>query len=663
MKENGFTLIELLAVIVILAIIALIATPIVLNIIRDAKEKSNEKTYEFIEYAAKLYLANEKKNKIEGDMFIVSIEELNEKGYINTNFKDEYVIITKDGNEYLSNYTGREKHENLTVEDYILRKYYGVSVGDYVNYVHNPSGSQKTYTSLESKNGFGDQTFNISDYNEGWRVLGFDEYGKVKLISAGIVTPNTIVNEPANSTRKYYYLKGETSYIYGIEELNNISALYGQGENAVSARSINLEDLKQASRDFDNVEIQSTGAGTESFFVSLHQNNTTVTMTLKDGKLKYENENGETLTVDQKWFHWYDEVNKRFLRYEDLTEEDKTKTYKLYNYTEQFTPRLNYGGDITKILEEDKAWFNTLYSKANKSSAANANDIYWVANRKVIANPNNYTSWGLHKVDEIQCRGVTLFKLKEDTTTNTLVLNQPDVGLGIRPVVTLASNIKFKSVDDNTYNVSKENAWEIVLKENYKEPEILCNVVEGNKNTIGSKYTCNLGDNKERTFYLLEDGATTKLDKWDGVSAMHQWNKLGITGKGRNNVALIMDSNIVSTDVAWSQDGISSNGPVTANESLKTATAGWTKLNSNQIYLPTNNQLQNAGCVEYQAKCPKWLYKASEGYWVGDYASGIQNQAFLVGSTGLLYYQPVNIKGIGIRPVIRISKDVLNDNK
>ena len=40
MKKNGFTLIELLAVIVILAIIALIAVSIVINIIRDTKEKS-----------------------------------------------------------------------------------------------------------------------------------------------------------------------------------------------------------------------------------------------------------------------------------------------------------------------------------------------------------------------------------------------------------------------------------------------------------------------------------------------------------------------------------------------------------------------------------------------------------------------------------------------
>ena len=46
MKKNGFTLIELLAVIVILAIIALIATPIILGIINDAREKANERSVE-----------------------------------------------------------------------------------------------------------------------------------------------------------------------------------------------------------------------------------------------------------------------------------------------------------------------------------------------------------------------------------------------------------------------------------------------------------------------------------------------------------------------------------------------------------------------------------------------------------------------------------------
>ena len=42
MKKNGFTLIELLAVIIILAVVALIATPIVLNVVDDAKKSAAE---------------------------------------------------------------------------------------------------------------------------------------------------------------------------------------------------------------------------------------------------------------------------------------------------------------------------------------------------------------------------------------------------------------------------------------------------------------------------------------------------------------------------------------------------------------------------------------------------------------------------------------------
>ena len=51
--KKGFTLIELLAVIVILAIIALIATPIILGIINDAREESDERSVELYASAIK----------------------------------------------------------------------------------------------------------------------------------------------------------------------------------------------------------------------------------------------------------------------------------------------------------------------------------------------------------------------------------------------------------------------------------------------------------------------------------------------------------------------------------------------------------------------------------------------------------------------------------
>ena len=60
MKEKkGFTLIELLAVIVILALIALIATPIIVGVINDAKKNAFTDTAYGVAEAAKLYYAGQ----------------------------------------------------------------------------------------------------------------------------------------------------------------------------------------------------------------------------------------------------------------------------------------------------------------------------------------------------------------------------------------------------------------------------------------------------------------------------------------------------------------------------------------------------------------------------------------------------------------------------
>ena len=57
--KKGFTLIELLAVIVILAIIALIASPIVIGLIEDARVEAAERSMEAAISAAKSYYATE----------------------------------------------------------------------------------------------------------------------------------------------------------------------------------------------------------------------------------------------------------------------------------------------------------------------------------------------------------------------------------------------------------------------------------------------------------------------------------------------------------------------------------------------------------------------------------------------------------------------------
>ena len=58
-KKKGFTLVELLAVITILAIIGLIATPLVIKYVNEAKKDSIEESLNGIERAALTYFTSE----------------------------------------------------------------------------------------------------------------------------------------------------------------------------------------------------------------------------------------------------------------------------------------------------------------------------------------------------------------------------------------------------------------------------------------------------------------------------------------------------------------------------------------------------------------------------------------------------------------------------
>ena len=106
MKNKGFTLIELLAVIVILAIIALIATPIILGIINDArtnaKKRSAELVYTGVEYAYTSVLFKQTSNGTVKDD--ASLDEINAELNVDNVSKHEVVNgvlqITTNDNVY-----------------------------------------------------------------------------------------------------------------------------------------------------------------------------------------------------------------------------------------------------------------------------------------------------------------------------------------------------------------------------------------------------------------------------------------------------------------------------------------------------------------------------------------------------------------------------------
>ena len=101
-NKKGFTLIELLAVIVILAIIALIATPIILGVINDAKKNAFEDTAYGVAEAAKLYYAGQFDNdSFNGKTFDFSgnVDELKLSG---KKPSSGMLQIDKNGNSFLA---------------------------------------------------------------------------------------------------------------------------------------------------------------------------------------------------------------------------------------------------------------------------------------------------------------------------------------------------------------------------------------------------------------------------------------------------------------------------------------------------------------------------------------------------------------------------------
>ena len=113
-KNKGFTLVELLAVIVILALIALIATPIILNVINDAKKQAaKDSAYGYMDAVEKYIVSSELEDKSIKDR-TYSVEELNNMGVsVKGSTPDNGNIEIKEG---------AVKNYNLGIDGYYITK-------------------------------------------------------------------------------------------------------------------------------------------------------------------------------------------------------------------------------------------------------------------------------------------------------------------------------------------------------------------------------------------------------------------------------------------------------------------------------------------------------------------------------------------------------------
>ena len=182
-------------------------------------------------------------------------------------------------------------------------------------------------------------------------------------------------------------------------------------------------------------------------------------------------------------------------------------------------------------------------------------------------------------------------------------------------------------------------------------------VTEQGMFTNGDTYTCDPGNGEEYTFYILN--STT------------------------NTVSLIMDRNVGSV-TGWNENGFATNGPETALSYLKLVTRDWKNV---EVSIPKMTEIAIAsGNSNWPTttldSIPGWLYgnlncaanacsalttdnATINYYWTDDAydtnPSG-SDQARVVNYSGSITTSDIKTSsGVGVRPVITISKDKISN--
>ena len=139
MKRKGFTLIELLAVIVVLAIIALIATPIVMNTIKSAKKGAAERSADSYIGAVETAIATA---KLDGKDIPDGTYKIDENGNLTgTGLPDGKLTIDMKGN--------KPKDGAITIKDGQVTNDSEMTIGDYdVSY----NEDNKKYEATDKRN-------------------------------------------------------------------------------------------------------------------------------------------------------------------------------------------------------------------------------------------------------------------------------------------------------------------------------------------------------------------------------------------------------------------------------------------------------------------------------------------------------------------------------
>ena len=239
-KENGITLIALVITIIVLLILAAVSIATLTgengiltrtNEAKEETEKASAKEKVQIEVVGSIGIdgniniddLNDNLGNIEGLTHEGETIENNPIDCLPSTVvvNGNNVIIREDGSVVVSEWT--QTGYEITNGKIKLK------VGDYVlNY------EEKTESiHIETTESGHTKQQTLATENLGWRILGIGENGSIELISD-------------NPTTATVTLSGEIGYLNAEEVLNTVcNELYGKGQYAESARSLNVDDINK----------------------------------------------------------------------------------------------------------------------------------------------------------------------------------------------------------------------------------------------------------------------------------------------------------------------------------------------------------------------------------------------------------------------------------
>ena len=247
-KKIGFTLIELLAVIIVLAIIALIATPIIFNVIENAKIKSLENScYGVIDavrtkYAEGLLNLNKITNgnvneltvsgekPIDGTWTIDNSKDSEQRGIKIDNVRfssmKDYACSNVNSNGTINSKVTCTKGNDVSSESILKEKLLGTNDSNVVTrgdgLYAQTVGSNKTYY---YKGAVENNYVKFAD--KVWRIVRINEDGTIRLITRDNVIASQKFNSTYNTYDKMYYTNSELKTVVDNWFTTNIT-----GDNA-----------------------------------------------------------------------------------------------------------------------------------------------------------------------------------------------------------------------------------------------------------------------------------------------------------------------------------------------------------------------------------------------------------------------------------------------